>query len=110
MPVATEKNSQQQQPPAAKKSTLVQASPRLAEAARLEPTEGLRLMGTSTEGLSSEIAAERLEEYGPNEVAREKKQNWLQRLYFAARNPLVILLTVLAIVSFAAPSAISPMG
>ena len=58
-------------------------------------------METSAEGLTSEVAAARLEQFGPNEVAREKKQNWSQRLYLAARNPLVVLLTVLAILSFA---------
>src|SRR5207247_4392079 len=93
----------QSQPPSLKKAAAIQVSPRLAEAARLEPAEVLRLMETSAEGLSPEVAAERLEQYGLNEVAREKKQNWVQRLYLAARNPLVILLTILAIVSFAAP-------
>src|SRR6266566_5879931 len=101
MPVATEKTSQHAQAPAVKKAPAVQVSPRLAEAARLEPAEVLRLMETSAEGLSAEVAGERLEHYGLNEVAREKKQNWLQRLYLAARNPLVILLTILAILSFA---------
>src|SRR5438552_5197142 len=103
MPVAVEKTNQQPLTPPVKKAASVQVSPRLAEAARLDPAEVLRLMETSAEGLSSEVAAERLEQYGLNEVAREKKQNWVQRLYLAARNPLVILLTILAIVSFAAP-------
>jgi Mg2+-importing ATPase len=58
-------------------------------------------LGTLLNGLSDEEAAERLEKYGPNEVAREKKQNWVQRLWLASRNPLVILLTVLAVLSFA---------
>src|SRR5262249_32286545 len=31
----------------------------------------------------------------------EHKQSWLHRLYIAARNPLVILLTLLAVLSFA---------
>ena len=58
------------------------------------------MLDTSPGGLSEEEAAARLEKHGPNEVAREKRQSWLSRLYVAARNPLVILLTVLAIVSF----------
>src|SRR5436305_14113379 len=101
MPVAIEKLNLPSLGTSAKKAAGIQASPRLAEAARLEPAEVLRLMETSAEGLTSEVAAERLEQYGLNEVAREKKQNWLQRLYLAARNPLVILLTILASVSFA---------
>ena len=37
----------------------------------------------------------------PNEVAQEKKHDWLWRLWVAVRNPLVILLTILAVVTFA---------
>src|SRR5438876_2318465 len=104
MPVAAEKTNQQTQPPpAVKKPPAVQVSSRLQEAARLDSADVLRLMETSLEGLTSEVAAARLEQYGPNEVAREKRHGWLQRLYVAARNPLVILLTVLAIISFVAP-------
>src|SRR5437867_9066370 len=104
MPVAAEKTNQQTQPPpAVKKTPAVQVSSRLQEAARLDSADVLRLMETSLEGLTSEMAAARLEQYGPNEVAREKRHGWLQRLYVAARNPLVILLTVLAIISFVAP-------
>jgi Mg2+-importing ATPase len=56
---------------------------------------------TSPNGLSEEETAERLEVFGPNEVDYEKKEGWLRRLYNSARNPLVILLTLLASVSFA---------
>jgi len=73
------------------------------EAALLDPADVLKLLKTSPTGLNEEEAAARLEEYGPNAVAREKHHGWLQRLYTAARNPLVILLLVLAIVSFVAP-------
>ena len=58
------------------------------------------MLGTSGVGLSEREAATRLEKYGPNEVAYEKKENWLERLWVAARNPLVILLIVLAILSY----------
>jgi Mg2+-importing ATPase len=66
-----------------------------------ETSAVLQRLGTSLSGLSEVEAATRLEEYGLNEVAREKKRGWLWRFYVAARNPLVILLTVLAIVTFA---------
>ena len=51
--------------------------------------------------MTEEEAAGRLAQFGPNEVAAEKQQGWLQRLCLAARNPLVILLTILATVTFA---------
>ncbi|HSU53195.1 MAG TPA: HAD-IC family P-type ATPase, partial [Candidatus Dormibacteraeota bacterium] len=71
------------------------------EAATRETAEVLQMLGTSTAGLTEEEAARRLEEFGPNEVGREKHEGWVQRLYLAGRNPLVILLLVLAILSFA---------
>jgi len=71
------------------------------EVALKESAEVLQSLGCSLSGLTEEEAARRLAEYGPNEVAREKQQNWLQRLYVAARNPLVILLTILAVLTFA---------
>ena len=58
-------------------------------------------MGSRAAGLTEDEAAARLAQYGPNQIARERRQSWLQRLYLAARNPLVILLTILAILSFA---------
>jgi len=73
----------------------------LREAAMNETAAVLKRLHSSPAGLSETEAAERLEQYGPNEVAHEKKHGWLKRLYIAARNPLVILLTVLAIVTFA---------
>ena len=61
----------------------------------------LQELGTSVAGLSEAEAALRLEQCGPNEVAVEKKHEWLYRFYIAVRNPLVILLTILAVLSYA---------
>jgi len=71
------------------------------DAATKEIAEVLALLGASPAGLTEAEAAARLEHYGPNEVAREKRESWLQRLYLAARNPLVVLLTILATLSYA---------
>ena len=51
--------------------------------------------------MSEEEAERRLDQYGPNEVAEERARTWVHRLFTASRNPLVILLTVLATVSYA---------
>ena len=65
-------------------------------------TEAILLrLKTSANGLTEQEGTERLEVFGPNEVASEKKEGWLHRLYVSARNPLVILLTLLATISFA---------
>jgi Mg2+-importing ATPase len=71
------------------------------DAATKDSAEVLRSLGTSPAGLTEEEAAARLEQYGPNQVGREKHEGWPQRLYIATRNPLVILLTILATLSFA---------
>ena len=55
---------------------------------------------TDTQGLSVEEAEARLEQYGPNEVAREKRTSFLMRVWDNAKNPLVILLIVLGLVSY----------
>src|SRR5215467_14165502 len=71
------------------------------DAATREGAEVLASLGTCPSGLTEAEAAARLEQYGPNEVAREKQEGLVQRLYVAARNPLVILLTILATLSYA---------
>ncbi|MGA2246859.1 MAG: magnesium-translocating P-type ATPase [Verrucomicrobiota bacterium] len=73
----------------------------LRDAASNESAEILQRLDASPGGLTDEEAAARLEKFGPNEVGQEKKHDWLWRLWVAVRNPLVILLTVLAIVTFA---------
>jgi P-type Mg2+ transporter len=70
-------------------------------AAAPEASELLSLLGSSTGGLTAEEASARSDQYGPNEVAQGERHGWLQRFYVAARNPLVVLLTVLAVLSFA---------
>jgi Mg2+-importing ATPase len=71
------------------------------DAATKESAEVLASLGTSATGLSEAEAAARLEQYGLNEVAHERHESWGHRLYVAARNPLVILLTILAVLSYA---------
>lgn len=73
----------------------------IRDVAMEEASTVLERLRTSPAGLSEAEAAARLEQYGPNEVAQEKKHDWLWRLWVAVRNPLVVLLTVLAIVTFA---------
>jgi len=71
------------------------------DAAMQESSAVLQQLNTSPSGLNETEAAARLEQYGPNEVAQEKQHGWLRRLWVAVRNPLVILLAVLVIITFA---------
>ena len=87
---------------AAKRSSKsIHFSPVLAEVAQLEPTEIYARLKTAPEGLSEADASTRLEEVGPNVVATGKHRGWPWRLLTATRNPLVLLLIVLATISFA---------
>jgi Mg2+-importing ATPase len=84
-----------------KNSNGQRASDLVRDAATTEISEVFQRLNTSPSGLTEGEAAERLEIFGPNEVAQEKQHGWLRRLWIASRNPLVILLTILAIITFA---------
>ena len=73
----------------------------IRSAATHEAQQVLESLHSAASGLTEEDAAARLEEHGPNEVARERTHGWAYRLWVAVRNPLVILLTVLATLSYA---------
>ena len=87
--------------PAEKKPENQRGPDLVRDAAMNECADILQRLGSSPAGLTEEEAAERLEVFGPNEVAHEQKHSWLRRLYHAALNPLVILLSVIAILTFA---------
>ncbi|MDR3574033.1 MAG: magnesium-translocating P-type ATPase [Anaerolineaceae bacterium] len=75
-------------------------SKKLLDSARLETSTILTQLNTSPAGLSQQEYEARLEQYGPNVVAREKRQSPLLRLLDNVKNPLVILLTALGLLSF----------
>jgi Mg2+-importing ATPase len=52
------------------------------------------------DGLTQAEADSRLKQYGLNEIAREKRQSALMRLLSNIKNPLVLLLTALGVLSF----------
>jgi Mg2+-importing ATPase len=82
-------------------STAKRATDPIHDAATKEAADVLQRLGTSATGLTEDEAAARLEQHGPNEVGQESRHEWLHRLWVAVRNPLVILLTVLSILSYA---------
>jgi Mg2+-importing ATPase len=76
-------------------------SKQVDELATISVEELFQRLGACEAGLSEEEAERRLDQYGPNEVAGEEAHTWIHRLFTASRNPLVILLTVLATISYA---------
>jgi Mg2+-importing ATPase len=75
-------------------------SNRLLEMARKESDVVLTELESRLSGLSMEEAETRLKRDGLNEIAREKRQSPLMRLWDNVRNPLVILLIGLGILSY----------
>ncbi len=61
--------------------------------------ELLSRLDTSAAGLTTEEVAERLENYGPNEVTKKRKRPVLIEFFSHFRSPLVIVLIIAAIVS-----------
>src|SRR5450631_3071030 len=76
------------------------ASGQLLDKARADTTTVLQQLASQLTGLSAAVGESRLKQYGFNEVAREKHQSALIRLLSNVKNPLVILLAALGVVSF----------
>ncbi|KAB2665106.1 MAG: magnesium-translocating P-type ATPase [Verrucomicrobia bacterium] len=83
----------------------IRFAPILPELARTPTDAVFARMKTAAEGLGDAEAARRLEADGPNVVVGDKHRGWAWRLLTAARNPLVILLGILAGVSLATGDA-----
>ena len=67
---------------------------------RADTDTALKERESQLDGLSQAEAASRLNQYGPNEIAWEKRQSPLMRLLDNVKNPLVILLTALGVLSY----------
>ena len=78
----------------------VQVSPLLVEVAHGGAADALGKLQTNENGLSQDEAQERLEKYGPNVIAQEQRMGRLRLLGYACVNPLVILLLILAVISY----------
>ena len=79
----------------------IRVSPLVVEIAALDAAQVYARLNTRAEGLSAEEAEARLEQYGANILAKDQRPGFGKLLWHALRNPLVILLAVLATVSFA---------
>ncbi len=63
----------------------------------ISPEESLRDLGSSTSGLSQEEAQKRLQQYGKNEIIKEKGIN-VWKLFFSQFENFLIILLIVAIV------------
>ena len=78
-----------------------QVSQAVIESASSDAAAIYQKLKTRPEGLTAEEAGQRLAEHGPNVLAKDQQASIGELLWHAILNPLVILLSVLAIVSFA---------
>jgi P-type Mg2+ transporter len=83
----------------------IQVSRVVVESAAMDAAGIYARLRTRPEGLTSEEAAERLAERGPNVLAKDQRAGIGKLLWHAILNPLVILLAVLAAISFATGDA-----
>jgi P-type Mg2+ transporter len=87
--------------PAGRHDNGIQVSDRLTRSASFPADSVVRELDSRLEGLAQAEAKHRLEIYGPNVVAHDERFTRLRLFFHACLNPLVILLSVLAVISFA---------
>lgn len=91
----------------ARAEALARGNSVLLEMVQAEGTEVLQRLGVNGDGLNEAEIEARLEEYGPNVVAQEKKRSFLSEIaYRFFTNPINILLTVLAVISYLGADAV----
>lgn len=88
-----------------RQQTPIHVAPIVIEATSLSSQALYERLATRPTGLTSDEAEQRLAEHGPNVIAGDARKNVVVLLWHAVRNPLVVLLTVLATISFATGDA-----
>jgi len=83
----------------------IRVSAVVVESAGKNAADVYALMKTRAEGLTPDEAGARLAEYGPNVLAKDQQAGFGKLLWRAVLNPLVLLLAVLAAISFATGDA-----
>jgi P-type Mg2+ transporter len=100
VPAKTDPNNLSQLPVDLSGGKEAKVSAQLLEKASSDTDTILKELDSRLNGLSQAQAESRLKQYGLNEIAREKRQSVLIRLLNNIKNPLVILLTILGMISF----------
>ncbi len=72
----------------------------LIEICSLDLPTALRKLNTTSNGLSTEEAEERIQEYGPNVLSHTKPYNFFTDIFNRLKNPLTIQLLIIAGVSY----------
>ena len=72
---------------------------RLIEICSMTPEEALKSLSTTDQGLHKSQVESLQEEFGPNEISRERKANFFLEILRRFANPLVVLLLIICAVS-----------
>jgi Mg2+-importing ATPase len=72
---------------------------RLIELCKMRSDDTAADLETSIKGIDNETAEDRLSEYGPNELFHLKRLSFMQDIFGRIKNPLVIQLLAIAIIS-----------
>jgi Mg2+-importing ATPase len=80
---------------------------KLIETCSGTPEAAIELLGASDGGLTSEQADTRREEYGPNNLSGQEQPGFFSEIFQRCKNPLVIQLLVICIVSAVMGDAVS---
>ena len=75
-------------------------SRKLHEAASIDTEALYAMLGSSEKGISTNIAKERLLEFGLNEVVYDRAPSWYKQLLKAFINPFIFILLAIAVISF----------
>ena len=78
----------------------IRISAKLLAASQADTNTVLQEFDTTLLGLNGEEVESRQEKYGFNDVARERNQSAAARLVVIIKNPLILLLSILGLVSF----------
>jgi len=82
------------------KRRAIRVAPLVAKAATKDVASVYALLSTRPEGLSADEAVARFDEHGPNVLVKDQAVGVWMLLWHALLNPLVVLLAVLAAISF----------
>ncbi len=85
--------------------TISEHETRLIEICRVSPEDALARLGVTESGLTEEGAAAARREFGPNDFGAKREVGVVMELLHRCKNPLVIQLFLICIVSAAPPSS-----
>ena len=91
-----------------KRQRLLHSSLLLREIASSDVSQALRLLSSTTEGLSEQEAAQRLASTGPNKVASARPLPGWRQFLKTFVNPFVLILVVLSLVSYITDVVLTP--